>query len=190
MPELGKHDKAISAFILFPFFICKVDSKRARDRDTVSPCARERERERENEKNVTKNGNQNMPIATKNFLIFLSCLLKNPNTKIYLEGKYRNDLNWIFSLSLSLCSSSCFGCANAFTFISHLVSPISAFDILAACTIHSRFSLTLAASLPPPLSHCPTLPISLSAYVCVCVPVPLVAVFYIVQYLFGTLKSI
>lgn len=35
----------------------------------------------------------NAPTATKNFLIFLSCLLKNPTLKIYLEGKYRNDLN-------------------------------------------------------------------------------------------------
>lgn len=54
-------------------------------------------------KNVTENGNQrvNMPTATKNFLIFLSCLLKNPTLKIYLEGKYRNDLNWIFLVVLA-----------------------------------------------------------------------------------------
>lgn len=42
-----------------------------------------------------------MPTATKNFLIFLSCLLKNPTLKIYLEGKYRNDLNWIFLVVLA-----------------------------------------------------------------------------------------
>lgn len=155
-----------------------MDSKRASDRDTLSLCAGERQREseryRENEKNVTKNGNQNMPTATKNFLIFLSCLLKNPNTKIYLEGKYRNDLNWIFSSFLSLCSSSNSLVARmplpsfliSFHLYPHLIFWQLARFILASRVLHlsnSGAPSSLIATLP----HCLTLPISLYLHVCV-----------------------
>lgn len=99
-----------------------------------------RERKKVSRKTETR---VNMPTATKNFLIFLSCLLKNPTLKIYLEGKYRNDLNWIFLVALA---HTPFHTIPYHSFLI-IISPIAVclcilytypvLDILATCTVLS-----------------------------------------------------